>query len=212
MTQSTLKYEVLGFLRHFRRFPFLYRIPTNQPTLYLTFDDGPVAGVTDALLNLLATHQVKATFFCIGNRLQPQHTLAERVVREGHLLANHSFSHRSLPKLTTAQQVDEINKTDTAITDLTAFNNRHFRAPYGHWTFRTLLALWQRGKVPAHWSYDSNDFTKQPAAVLIERFKRQPVVNGDIILLHDDAPLCIEILDTMIPHWRQAGFNFALLP
>jgi peptidoglycan-N-acetylglucosamine deacetylase len=212
MTQATLKYKVLGFLRHFRRFPFLYRIPTDKPILYLTFDDGPVAGVTDALLDLLTKHHVKATFFCIGNRLQPQQALAQRIVREGHLLANHSFSHRSFPKLTTAQQFEDINQTDNAIAGLTAFNNRHFRAPYGHWTFRTFLTLWRLGKVPAHWSYDSNDFTKQPAAVLIERFMRNPVANGDIILLHDDAPLCIEILETMIPHWRQAGFDFALLP
>jgi peptidoglycan/xylan/chitin deacetylase (PgdA/CDA1 family) len=212
MAIRSLKYRVLGMLRHLSPPRFFFRAPVEVPTLYLTFDDGPTPGVTDRLLDLLATHGAKASFFCIGNQLEHNQPLVQRIVEEGHLLGNHSFSHFQFSKMPPAEQIKEVLATDAVIQKMTGRDNRYFRAPYGRWTLGMLLTLWRHGKVPVHWSYDSDDYTKAPAAALIERFRRLPVSNGEIILLHDDLPLSIEILEVMLPEWQRAGFHFARIP
>jgi peptidoglycan/xylan/chitin deacetylase (PgdA/CDA1 family) len=113
----------------------------------LTFDDGPTAGVTDKVLDLLAAHQIKATFFVLGIQVKKYPKLVERIVREGHVLASHGWNHQRLtkgiftqdPSQLVAQVYDthEAMKASSPLVKRYMQSRKHklfFRAPYGAWT------------------------------------------------------------------------------
>lgn len=178
--------------------------------IYLTFDDGPSEGVTDALLDLLKRHNAKATFFVIGDKLQASWDIAQRAVSEGHLIANHSQNHRGFGKLPLEAQLEQFELANQHIANLQQ-NYRGFRAPQGHWSPKLLWALFRRAIPAIHWSYDSLDYTLDTADSVLARFHREPIRAGEIILFHDDASLCIEALEQLLPQWQSKGFTFRTL-
>ena len=190
---------------------FLYALSRRKKTLYLTFDDGPVNGVTDSLLDLLKKHNITATFFIIGTRAQKEPALMARIHTEGHRIANHSFSHPNFNKISLEQQQQEIVKTNQIIQETTQQTCTLFRAPQGRWNIKLLYFLWKEKITAIHWSRDSMDFKKEPAETLIKRFQQQAVKAGDIILLHDDNNLCIEVLEQLIPFWQSQGYSMKAL-
>ena len=112
----------------------------------LTFDDGPTAGVTEPLLDLLARKRIKATFFVLGVHARLQPATLERIRREGHLIGNHSYDHALLSKGVYSEKprllVDEILSTHNLIKDYFAPGQRlYFRAPYGGWKPEHALVL-----------------------------------------------------------------------
>lgn len=187
----------------------LFDAPTSKPVLYLTFDDGPHPKFTEMLLNLLALHNVKVTFFCIGNLLNNNHEIAKRITIEGHTLSNHSYKHSRFSSLSSSKQLEEIEKTDSLISKITGFKNVFFRAPQGKWSLRLIFELWRRSLVAVHWSYDSLDYQKGVPENIIDLFLKNPVKNGDIILFHDDNENCIKALSILLPKWKSEGFSFA---
>ena len=180
----------------------------SRAVLHLTFDDGPNPVVTPELLDLLSLHNVKATFFCIGRKIGSEPELMERIQREGHLLANHSMNHRSFSDLSLKNQAAEINQTDRLISQYNGDSKSLFRAPKGDWSISLLSYLLLTGRTGAHWSYDSEDFRKEPIEAIVDRFKTTPPTNGEIILFHDDHVRCKEVLASLIPAWKEQGFGF----
>ena len=71
----------------------VFKIPTKEKIIYLTFDDGPTLGVTDKVLSILDDFNAKATFFCLGKNVAQQPELFQRIIEEGHSVGNHSYSH-----------------------------------------------------------------------------------------------------------------------
>src|SRR6185295_5762056 len=95
---------------------FICRGSRAQRCAALTFDDGPDARSTPALLDLLRTERVEAAFFCVGRRVEAERDLAARIVREGHLLENHSFAHSNLTNFFSVQRLrTELEQTQTAV-------------------------------------------------------------------------------------------------
>jgi peptidoglycan/xylan/chitin deacetylase (PgdA/CDA1 family) len=190
---------------------FLYAKTRREKVLYLTFDDGPVTGITDPLLDLLKEHNAKATFFIIGANAEQEHSLMSRIDNEGHSIANHSYSHPNFNKISDENQQEEVKKTNEIISQTTKQPCRLFRAPQGRWNLKLLYFLWKEKITATHWSRDSLDFKKESAEVVINRFKQQPVNAGDIILFHDDNDLCIQILRQLIPLWQSQGYTMEKL-
>ncbi|MDO6763562.1 polysaccharide deacetylase family protein [Agarivorans sp. 1_MG-2023] len=183
----------------------------QQPTLYLTFDDGPHPEFTGELLELLNAHKAKATFFSMGIRLERCPSLGLRIVQEGHALANHSYNHPRFDHISITERNQQIEKTNNAIKQLTNTDCRLFRSPQGRWDSSLLRYLIRRGITAVHWSRDSLDYKKEPTEQLIKRFNDQPVTAGDIILFHDDNNLCIDALAVLIPQWQAQGFELKAL-
>ncbi|AAZ25942.1 polysaccharide deacetylase family protein [Colwellia psychrerythraea] len=190
---------------------FLINGKRESKSLYLTFDDGPVQGVTEELLELLAQHKVKATFFIIGSRISKSSDLLKKIHQQKHTIANHSYSHPNFTKLSSETMLEQIITTNELIRATTQQCCRLFRAPQGRWSIRLLFKLFRLKMTAVHWSRDSMDFLKEQPEKIVKRFIDEPVKNGDIILFHDDNSRCIEALKTLIPHWHSQGFSLNAL-
>lgn len=186
----------------------LTRGSRRHRVLHLTFDDGPHPEHTPVLLDLLAAHRAKATFFLIGREAERFPDVVERIVREGHVLGNHSWSHPQFDRLDLAAQREEIQRTDRLLTRFDGAAQHDFRPPRGVLPRPMLLDCVRRGRRIAYWSYDSLDYSKRPAEALIDSAQRFPPEPGEILLMHDDSALSLQLLRTMLPTWATDGFAF----
>jgi peptidoglycan/xylan/chitin deacetylase (PgdA/CDA1 family) len=179
--------------------------------LYLTFDDGPHPEVTIPLLDLLREHDVKATFFIIGHFAIKHPELIQIMIKEGHKIANHTYTHPSFEKATLQKKLSEVIKTNNLIQEITGEQCDMFRAPRGHWDLKLLFHLFRLKITAIHWSRDSMDYLNETPDKIINRFYQQPVESGDILLFHDDKDICINALKILIPHWKSEGYKLAAL-
>jgi peptidoglycan/xylan/chitin deacetylase (PgdA/CDA1 family) len=187
------------------------RGPATGNAIYITFDDGPHAEHTPPLLDLLAAHQAKASFFIIGDQVEAHGPLVARIVAEGHRLGNHSWDHPRFKSLPLARQWRQIEDTDRAIARYST-EPILFRPPRGDISLRMLVKLARQRRSTVLWSYDSGDYRKEPVETLIARMRDKPPVAGDIVLFHDDGGAAIELLRALLPEWRARGLAFAALP
>lgn len=103
----------------------------NQSCLALTFDDGPDESWTDQVLDILKAYGVFATFFCIGEQVQAHTGVLRRMREEGHVVANHTWSHPRLTQISNEDLADEIERTSDVIESAINLRPRLFRPPYG---------------------------------------------------------------------------------
>lgn len=190
---------------------------TSGPTdaarnLYLTFDDGPHPDHTPALLDLLAEHGAKASFFLVGREVERHDALARRIASEGHTLGNHSYSHPRFEALTLDEQLAEIERTQRLLTGIDGRSRHAFRPPRGVLTGAMLASLVRRRHRIDYWSYDSLDYSRRPVPELLETIQRHPPRGGDIILMHDDSEHSLTLLRALIPAWIAQGFSLRALP
>lgn len=174
--------------------------------LHLTFDDGPHAENTPKLLDVLAKHQAKVSFFLLGDNVKAHPELVRRIVSEGHAIANHSMSHPNFRQLGARAQLAQIDQADQALAPFDGRQRHAFRPPRGHATLTTIASAVWRSQPLVLWSFDSLDF-KLNHADLLARLQAYAPTPGDIILFHDDMAITVEALDRMIPRWQAAGFE-----
>lgn len=156
-------------------------VSTAEPVAALTFDDGPHPEVTPRLLDLLSTHDVRATFFMVGEAASHHPELVKRVADAGHAIGNHSWNHPSMPELTGAERRAQIRNAATA---LAPHESRLFRPPFGHQTLAGHLGARWLGYEVIAWSVAGHDSSADAAAPVVERLMRG-LVPGAIALLHD---------------------------
>ena len=183
-----------------------------QRGLYLSFDDGPHPEHTPRLLDLLAEHGAKATFFLIGNQIQANAALVGRIAAEGHTLGNHSMNHPQFEQLSLMEQLEEVEQTDRLLSSIDGRPRHSFRPPRGVLPLPMLARFFRQRHRIDYWSYDSLDYSRRPAAELVEVIRNHPVRPGDIILMHDDSSISLEMLHTLIPAWKAEGFTLLALP
>ena len=186
--------------------------PHRRPALYLSFDDGPNPVNTPPLLDLLAEHGIRATFFLIGNHVESNEALARRIVSEGHMLGNHSYSHPHFERLSLEEQLAEVERTDRILSAVDGKPHHAFRPPRGVLPRRMLINFLLARHPIAYWSYDSLDYSKRSAEELVALARINPPRTGDIILMHDDSGIALEMLKMLIPEWKAQGFSFGVLP
>lgn len=180
--------------------------PAARQDIFLTFDDGPHPEVTPKLLDLLDRYQAKASFFLIGVNAQQYPDLVRDIAKRGHTVANHSYQHLALPRLSDEKQIAEIQQSRDVIEGILQQPCTLFRAPRGLWSLKVLLRL-KRMKIHAiHWSRDSLDYQKSAPSVIVSHFQQRPVQGGDVVLFHDDDDCCIEALQELLPAWQQQGY------
>ncbi|HKR77723.1 MAG TPA: polysaccharide deacetylase family protein [Rhodanobacter sp.] len=190
----------------------LVRGPREPGALYLSFDDGPHPEHTPRLLDLLARHGARASFFLIGQRIEQHPALVERIVAEGHALGNHSYSHPLFHQLSLREQLDEVERTDRLLQGFDHAGTHRFRPPRGVVSLPLLLAFARRGRNLAYWSYDSLDYQPHPPEELAARLQQRPPADGDVLLMHDDSGCAAQVLAQLLPAWRTAGRSLRALP
>ena len=158
--------------------------PGNSNTIAVTFDDGPHEKYTPVLLDILDEKEGRATFFFAGQNIAQYKDLAKEVVKRGHLIANHTFSHRRALFIGREKLKDEIIKTKELIEDLTGKPNRYFRPPFGIIT-PSLLGICRTLDLSVLlWNVNTFDFLRKPADRIINRIKNK-VHPGSIVLFHE---------------------------
>lgn len=184
----------------------LLQTRAKRGCVHLTIDDGPHPEHTVRLAELLGRYQVPATFFCIGQALDKHRELGRWLIREGHQLGNHSWWHKDFFNRPLAAQIEEVENTDALIRELGGVGKR-FRPPRGKIGLSLLWQLYRRDVRVINWNYDSMDYGRD-AAQVAAAFASRSLRHGDIVLLHDDYPVCIDVLEEWLPRWKQQGLNF----
>jgi peptidoglycan-N-acetylglucosamine deacetylase len=180
----------------------------------LTFDDGPDPVDTPKLLDLLRDKGVKATFFVVGKRADQYPEIVRRAWSEGHLIANHTWSHHSLFCFLMPRRLRaEIERGTESVRRSCGFRPRFFRSPVG--LRHPLLApyLEDAGLEYVSWTIRTRDTLTANSGVLAQRILNK-AASGDIILLHDHLPggahAMLEALPRVIDELRKRGFEFVL--
>jgi len=205
---TTLLKEVLqsGLLRN----SFQWRLEAGD-AVALTFDDGPDPVHTPRVLELLARHGQKATFFLVGEQAQKCPRLVERMAAEGHALASHTHTHRELPRLRPDELAWELATARALLRDLTGTDSNLVRPPRGRISPLVLLRVRSLGYRLVHWSKTYSDYRRDGSEALLRRLRAAPPLARDIILLHDNNPYTVEALGEVLPEWLAAGMRFATL-
>lgn len=165
--------------------PFVCHGSRERKCVALTFDDGPDARSTPALLELLREANVEAAFFCIGERVAAHPELAARIVREGHLLENHSYAHSNATNFYMPSRLrTELERAQAAIEHATGIAPRWFRPPVGLSNPGVFIAARSLGLTVVGWSAGGLDTILREPERIMARVARR-VKPGAIILLHD---------------------------
>jgi peptidoglycan-N-acetylmuramic acid deacetylase len=185
---------------------------TAKTEVFLTFDAGYEAGYTSGLLDVLKEEGVPATFFLAGHYVRSQPELVRRMAAEGHTVANHSYSHKSMPSLEVREMGTEILAVDAKAEAITGKKMSYFRPPKGELSERVLAVARDLGYVTVLWSLGYKDWEPMPGGpdenyrILMSRLHP-----GAVILLHATSKDNADALPRMIQGVRAAGYAFATL-
>lgn len=186
----------------------IFRLPVSSKIIFLTFDDGPSASSTPFILNLLSRHQAKATFFCLGKNVEQNPESFQTILKAGHRIGNHSYSHPNGWLTSASQYAEDVDRCSTLIeSDL-------FRPPYGRITPFQFYQLRKKYKI-VFWSQLVPDY--DPGMQPQKEFKRliKNVLPGSILVFHDSEkafPQMRQILPQFLDYYSSKGFRFEALP
>jgi peptidoglycan-N-acetylglucosamine deacetylase len=177
------------------------------PFIALTFDDGPNATLTPKLLDLLAARNLKATLFVVGQNAAEYPEILKRAVREGHEIANHSWSHPNLGKMSDDGVRRELQKTDDAIVAATGKRPTLMRPPYGSITASQKRWIHDEfGYRVIIWDVDPLDWKRPGPSVVTARILKETKA-GSIILVHDIHAPTIEAMPATFDQLMRKGFK-----
>ena len=182
-------------------------VHVDGPYIALTFDDGPNATLTPKLLDLLAARHLKATFFVVGQNAADHPDILKRAVREGHEIANHSWSHPNLGKMSDDAVRRELQKTDDAISAAIGKRPTLLRPPYGSITARQKKWIHEEfGYRIIIWDVDPLDWKRPGPSVVTARILKE-THPGSIVLSHDIHAPTIEAMPATFDQLMKKGFK-----
>ncbi len=185
----------------------VWRIPTQAKTVYLTFDDGPIPGVTEKVLAILSQHDVKATFFCLGKNVEANSRLFQELKSAGHQIGNHSFSHPDGWDTPNSAYFDDIESANKVI------NSKLFRPPYGKLSLPQYAHLKKTYRI-IMWDILTGDYNPELSPEFCFDTVKRKARPGSIIVFHDSikaAPQMIEALKFSVEWLKGEGYAFGLL-
>jgi peptidoglycan/xylan/chitin deacetylase (PgdA/CDA1 family) len=185
----------------------IWSFPEEKNRIFLTFDDGPTEGVTPWVLDTLKAQNVKATFFCLGKKVEMHPDIFNRIVAEGHTIGNHSYSHLKGWETRTGQYVQDVDLANDLL------NSTLFRPPYGRIKKRQAKLLLKRYKI-VMWNLLSMDYSKwvspkRCASIVINNLRP-----GSIIVFHDSAKAEKNMkygLTKLLEEAKRRGLEFAVI-
>jgi peptidoglycan/xylan/chitin deacetylase (PgdA/CDA1 family) len=179
-------------------------LPNAHNKIYLTFDDGPVLGITDKCLDLLSEYNIPATFFCVGENAQKHPKLVNRITTMGHAIGNHSHSHLKGWKTSDEEYIENVKQCDRFVPA------NLFRPPYGK-AKRSQLKLLKHDYKIIMWDVLSGDFDPRVTVAKGVDNVLSKTESGSIIVMHDNEKCgekMLEILKEIIPQLLTKGFIF----
>jgi len=185
----------------------------------LTYDDGPNDPYTLRLLEVLAKHEVRATFFLMGRYVKQRPEIAREVSRAGHVIGNHTFNHPNLVFASEVRTRAELEQCTQALTDAVGMHSRLFRPPFGGRRPATLRIVRSLGLEPVMWSVTGFDWKGRPAEYVEQQVQKR-MRGGGVILLHDgghaafgaDRSQTIIATGNLIARYKAEGYEFVTIP
>ena len=188
---------------------------TSEKKLYLTFDAGYENGNTEAILDALKKHQIKATFFVVGHYLETAPELVKRMIQEGHTVGNHTYHHYDMSKLSdSAAFSKEIQSVEEKYKEITGEEMvKYYRPPQGKYSTQNLEMAKKLGYSTFFWSLAYVDWKNdaQPSHEEAMGKLTERVHPGAIVLLHNTSSTNGEILDEILTKWEEMGYTFGSL-
>jgi len=155
---------------------------TEDPTIALTFDDGPDSLCTVQILDILKEKNIKATFFLTGKHIRQYPLVVKRIINEGHSVGNHTYSHLYISSASDSLVDSELATTQHLIDSICGSNLKLFRAPWGAVTQEQLQRLRQQGYRHVSWTIDTRDFESTSKEIL--KFVMEHHQDKGIVLMH----------------------------
>ena len=191
---------------------FFYRGPQEAKKVALTFDDGPDDQVTPQVLAILKDNGIRATFFLIGKSMRQHPDLVHRLAADGHVIANHTWSHPNMTRLDQEQTRQEIEKTAALIESLTGRRSALIRVPWGAVSDNVMRLVQKEGYRVIGWSADSFDWRDAAPARVMANLNAQ-VQPGAIVLMHAVAfrqtgQVTLKVLPLLIEDLKKQGYQF----
>jgi len=187
--------------------------------LALTYDDGPNDPYTGHLLDVLAKHDVRATFFLIGRYVAQRPEIVRRHVEFGNAIGNHTWDHPNLIFSTPHSLRSELGRTSQAIADACGLRPKLFRPPFGGRRPGVLQAARAMDMTPIMWNVTCYDWKPTTSAAVEQNAQRQ-IRGGDVILMHDgghkgfgaDRSHSVTATDHLIRKYKDEGYTFVTVP
>jgi peptidoglycan/xylan/chitin deacetylase (PgdA/CDA1 family) len=194
-------------------------LPRGTRQLALTYDDGPNDPHTLRLVEVLAKHDVHATFFLIGRYVRQHPEIAREIVKSGHVVGNHTFGHPLLIFKSAAEIRQELSDCRAAIQDAIGEHSHLFRPPFGGRRPAVLRVARELDLVPIMWNVTGFDWNAPPSAVIEQKVAKQ-IRGGDVILLHDgghrqmgaDRSQTVLATDRLIEKYKSEAYEFVTIP
>lgn len=191
-----------------RLFPaVLWRVETTERRVFLTFDDGPSARLTDFILDNLSEYRAKASFFCIGRQIEQQPEVFARLLAAGHTVGNHTYTHPRGWRVSSEAFLDDVARCQP----LTA--TRWFRPPYGQLRRAAYRQLKHNYRIVG-WDIMNGDFLPDVTAETALEVVRRHVRPGSIVCLHDKERIGSKVRDylpKLLAWLRAEGYAFGTL-
>jgi peptidoglycan/xylan/chitin deacetylase (PgdA/CDA1 family) len=194
-------------------------LPRNAKEIALTYDDGPNDPHTFHLLDVLAKHNVHATFFMIGRYAEKRPDIAQQVMKAGHAIGNHTFTHPALALQPAVKVRAELADGSQALNNAIGAHSNLFRPPFGSRRPVVLRIARELGLLPVMWNVTGYDWSAKSAESIEKNVARQ-VRGGDVLLLHDgghlqfgtDRSFSVQATDRMIALYKSQGREFLTIP
>lgn len=197
---------------YLRDFHALYVGDENSKEIYITFDAGFENGNTAQILDALKKHNVKATFFLVGNYLETQPELVKHMVEEGHTVGNHTYSHPDMSKIGDMESFSaELQKNEELFREITGQEMpKLYRPPQGKFCESNLQMANELGYSTVFWSLAYVDWYTDDQPTKEQAFsKLLPRIHpGAVVLLHSTSSTNAQILDELLTEWENLGYTF----
>ena len=197
------------------RYDAVYLGDESQKRIYLTFDAGYENGCTPQILDALKKHNVPAAFFLVGNYLEQNPDLVQRMVSEGHMVGNHTYHHYDMSRIS---DPEEFKKELQSLEELYGQiigepMKKYYRPPQGIYSEENLRQAKELGYRTVFWSLAYVDWQNDAQPTAEEAFsKLMPRLhNGAVVLLHSTSKTNAEILDELLTRWEEQGYTFGTL-
>ncbi|PKM82499.1 MAG: hypothetical protein CVU88_03245 [Firmicutes bacterium HGW-Firmicutes-13] len=204
-----LSYQILQGVFSPTKDRVIYRIDTDKNVISLTFDVVWTDEYTGDLLKTLERYDIKSTFFVTGKWMEKYPELTEEILKQGHEIGNHTYSHAHLKELEEEKIRDEIIKVDTYLSEKFDYHPKFFRPPFGEYDERVIDIAEELGYFTVLWSIETGDWLNPGVDKVIDRVVKR-THRGGIILLHNCSPQGVKALPVIIHALKMR--NYKIVP
>lgn len=185
-------------------------LAADEPVVYMTFDEGYENGLTPTFLAILKEKGVKGLFFVTYDFANREPELVKQIIAEGHVLGNHSWSHKNYSTLTPKEAAEDLMKLHDYVKENFDYEMKYFRFPSGNFNEQTLAVVQSMGYKSVFWSFAYQDWLtdKQPEAAASEERLVKAACPGNIYLLHAVSTTNAQIMGSFIDRVRDAGYTW----